>query len=195
MSHPPFNDSYLGTPPWDIGRPQQEFVGLARKNEIRGRVLDVGCGTGEHAIFFSHLGMDAMGIDSAPLAIEKAKQKAEMRKASVRFQVADALHLERLGARFDTITDCGLFHIFADDERTLFVRSLKSAIEKRGTYFMLCFSTKEPTDWGGPRRISEDEIRQTFADGWKINYVREARIETTFHKEGGHALLASISSN
>jgi hypothetical protein len=48
-----FNTSYKGTPPWDIGRPQKEFVDLVSRGEIHGSVLDIGCGTGEHALFFA----------------------------------------------------------------------------------------------------------------------------------------------
>ncbi len=193
LQHPFFNESYRGSPPWDIGRPQAEFVKIARNGEICGRVLDVGCGTGENAIFFSQFGTEVWGIDSADLAIEKAKRKARERRVRVRFLVADALHLGGLGSRFDTVTDCGLFHTFSDEERSLFAESLRSAMEKHGTYFMLCFSTKEPTDWGGPRRVSEDEIRGLFRRGWKINYVKESRIETKFHREAGKGLLSSIT--
>ncbi len=107
--------------------------------------------------------------------------------------VSDALDLGRLKTRFDTITDCGLFHTFSDEERSLFTTSLRSAIEKGGTYFMLCFSTREPTVWGGPRRVSEEEIRGVFRRGWRIDYVKEARIETNFHPEGGKGLLSSIT--
>lgn len=191
--HHPFNESYRGTPPWDIGRPQAEFVRLAESGQIHGKVLDVGCGTGENAIYFSQFGTDVWGVDSAPLAIDKARRKAEARGARVRFEVEDALHLERLGAKFDAVTDCGLFHAFTDRERSLFVESLRSAMEEHGTYFMLCFSTKEPTDWGGPRRVSEGEIRSSFKRGWKINYVKDASIETAFHEGGGRGLLSSIS--
>ncbi len=193
MHHPPFNESYRGSPPWDIGRPQAEFVRLARNGEIRGRVLDVGCGTGENAIFFSEFGTEVWGIDVASVAIEKAKRKARERGAKVRFLVADALHLGRLGAKFDTISDCGLFHTFSDEERSLFAESLRSAMENHGSYFVLCFSTKEPTGWGGPRRVSEEEIRGVFRRGWTINYIKEARIETKFHQDAGKGLLSSIS--
>ncbi len=194
MSHPPFNDSYLGTPPWDIGRPQGEFVGLAKAGEIRGRVLDVGCGTGENAILFSRFGTEVWGIDSAPLAIDKARKKSKERGARVRFEVEDALHLDRLGRRFDIITDCGLFHVFSDVERITFAESLKAALEKHGTYFMLCFSTKEP-EWGGPRRVSEEEIRHVFGRGWKVNHVRDAEIETTLQEAKVRALLSSITND
>ena len=194
-SHPPFNESYRGTPPWDIGRPQSEFVRLVRSGEVRGRVLDAGCGTGESAIYFAQQGLDAWGIDSAPLAIEKAIGKAKARRVKVRFVLGDALHLDELGEeRFDTITDTGLFHIFSDSDRALYSASLRQAMKRNGTYLMLCFSTKEQTDWGGPRRVSEDEIRQTFRRGWKVNYMKETKFDTRFHEEGGHALLASITA-
>ena len=193
-SHQPFNESYRGTPPWDIGRPQSEWVSLVRSGEVRGKVLDAGCGTGESAIYFAQHGLEAWGIDSAPLAIEKAIEKAKARDAKVRFVLGDALHLDELGEMFDTITDTGLFHVFSDPDRALYSSSLRQAMKRNGTYLMLCFSRKEPTDWGGPRRVSEDEIRQTFRRGWKVNYVEEARIDTHFHEEGGHALLASIAA-
>ncbi len=47
MPHGPLKDLYTTPPPWDIGRPQPAFVALAEAGAIRGRVLDVGCGTGE----------------------------------------------------------------------------------------------------------------------------------------------------
>jgi SAM-dependent methyltransferase len=54
---------YTTAPPWDIGRPQPAFAGLARAGAIRGRVLDAGCGTGEHALMAAGSGQDATGID------------------------------------------------------------------------------------------------------------------------------------
>ena len=191
--HPSFNESYRGSPPWDIARPQSEFVKLAQNGEIRGRVLDVGCGTGENAIFLSKFGTEVWGIDSASLAIQKAKQKAKERGARVKFLVGDAFRLDELGTKFDTVVDCGLFHIFSDEERPLFAKSLGSAMPTHGTYFMLAFSTKEPTDWGGPRRVSEEEIRDVFRLGWNINYIKDCRIETKLHSEGGKGLLSSIT--
>src|SRR5712691_156382 len=110
-----FDAMYAGTPPWDIGRPQPSFVRLAEAGALRGRVLDVGCGTGEHAIMAAGLGLTATGVDSAPTAIGIARRKAEQRKLEARFIVADALDLAVLGEDFDTVLDCGLFHVFDDD--------------------------------------------------------------------------------
>jgi SAM-dependent methyltransferase len=42
---------------------------------VRGRVLDVGCGAGRHALYLQNLGFEVVGIDRSPLAIQIAKQR------------------------------------------------------------------------------------------------------------------------
>src|SRR5215831_6066005 len=91
---------YLTPPPWDIGRPQPAFLALAGAGLIRGRVLDAGCGTGEHALMASDLGLDATGIDLAANALDVAREKARARGRSVRFLVHDARRLADLGESF-----------------------------------------------------------------------------------------------
>jgi cyclopropane fatty-acyl-phospholipid synthase-like methyltransferase len=187
-----FDSAYQGTPPWDIGRPQKEFVELVRRREITGSVLDIGCGTGEHALFFAAEGHEAWGIDSAPHAIRKAQEKAKARGLPVHFLVMDALDLASLNRTFDTATDSGLFHTLSDEDRPVFVKSLASILSPGGTYFMLCFSDREPPGYG-PRRIAEREIRESFSDGWSIKYIRPAAFESRTRAEGPRAWLSSIA--
>src|SRR6185312_2240107 len=98
-----FDDTYAGTPPWEIGRPQPALQVRADAGEVRGRVLDSGCGTGEHALMAAAIGLKATGIDSSPRAIALAEDKARERGLSARFLVHDVLHLGSLGEQFDTI--------------------------------------------------------------------------------------------
>lgn len=183
---------YATTPPWDIGRPQPAFLELAETGALRGRVLDVGCGTGEHALMAARVGLPATGIDAAPTAIAIAERKARERDLSARFLVRDALELDSLGERFDTVLDCGLFHVLDDDDRLRFVKSLRSAIPSGGRYFMLCFSDRQPGDWG-PRRVREAEIRSSFAEGWQINAIDPATIDITIDPNGVLAWRAAMT--
>jgi 2-polyprenyl-3-methyl-5-hydroxy-6-metoxy-1,4-benzoquinol methylase len=75
---------YAGTPPWDIGRPQAAFLGLAESGDFRGAVLDVGCGTGEQALMAAAMGLETTGIDTSPTAIGLAEAKAKARSLDVR---------------------------------------------------------------------------------------------------------------
>lgn len=187
-----FDEAYRGTPPWDIGRPQSAFVRLFEKGLLReSPALDVGCGTGENALFLAANGLDVTGIDAAPMAIEKAKGKARKRGIEAAFLVHDALELSTLGKTFSTVIDSGLFHVFGNRERVRFRNQLHAVMRPGATYAMLCFSEKEPTDWDGPRRVTEAEIREIFAaPKFRIRSIDETRFDTRFHDEGGYAYLS-----
>ena len=86
---------------------------------------------------------------------------------SARFEVADALKLGELGLGFVTIIDSGLFHVFDDENRVRYVTSLASVLRPGGRLYLMCFSDRQPGMFG-PRRVSQDELRAAFADGWTI---------------------------
>ena len=189
-----WDDAYRTTPPWDIGRPQPAFVDLARNRELNlGPVLDVGCGTGENAVFLAQNGYSVIGVDVARDAIRTAKAKVTSRKVKVEFRIGSALALEFEDGKFDNVTDSGLFHTFQDSERTVFAREIARVLREGGKYFMLCFSEKEPTDWGGPRRVTRREIEETFSPRFKINYIRDSSFATRIHDKGGMAYLTSAT--
>jgi cyclopropane fatty-acyl-phospholipid synthase-like methyltransferase len=189
--HPSWNSVYEGSPPWDIGRPQPNFVMLADAGKFQGRVLDVGCGTGEHVMLAASYGAEAMGVDVAELAIERARSKAKQRGISAMFEVGDVLHLDRLRRQFDVITDSGVFHVFDDEERPVYVNSLRSALRPGGMYYLMCFSDSQPGDWG-PRRVSQAELRAAFKDGWSIRSIEHAMFAVTIDDNGAQAWLATI---
>ncbi|MGA3359910.1 MAG: methyltransferase domain-containing protein [Halobacteriota archaeon] len=82
-----FNSVYQGDPPWDISRPQKEFVQLEKAGEIVGSVLDVGSGTGENALFLAAQGHEVWGVDFSPNAIKRARDN--------RRSVTSTLHFSR----------------------------------------------------------------------------------------------------
>jgi cyclopropane fatty-acyl-phospholipid synthase-like methyltransferase len=186
-----FNPAYRGTPPWDIGRAQPVVVSLAQEGFLGGRVLDAGCGTGENALFLAGFGCQVVGVDGAPLAIQKARSKARERKLEAEFQLADVLDLSGVETGFDAALDCGLFHTFIDEERLRYIHSL-AAVMKPGAHFaLLCFSELEQ-GLGGPRRVTQAEIRAAFSKGWEVVSIQPARFETNFGPGGAQAWLAKI---
>lgn len=160
-----FDDAYkTGAPPWVIGEPQPAIVDLERTGVIRGKVLDVGCGAGEHTILLTRLGYDVLGVDYSPNAVEQARNNAAAKGVDARFAVADAMNLgdEQL---YDTIIDSALFHIFDDTDRPKYVSSLHAACRPGALVHVLALS-----DAGrgfGPQ-VSEAVIRDAFGDGWVL---------------------------
>jgi ubiquinone/menaquinone biosynthesis C-methylase UbiE len=185
-----WDQAYAGHPPWDIGRPQPVFVVLAQEGLLRGRLLDAGCGTGEHTLLAAESGADAFGVDRAARAIEIARAKAAERGIEARFAVANALRLEELNQEFDTVIDSGLFHVFDDEDRTAYVASLERVVGPGGRCLLMCFSEHQPGDLG-PRRVTQDELRSAFAGGWEVRSIAPASFEVR-EGFGAHAWLAIL---
>jgi SAM-dependent methyltransferase len=196
MTTPGWDDVYRAAapPPWDIGRPQPAFAALADRGLLAGQVLDAGCGTGEHALLAAARGADATGVDLSPQAIEQARRKAAQRGLAARFEVADALDLAPLGLSPDTVIDSGLFHVFDDDGRTRYVRSLAALLRPGGTCYLMCFSEHTPGS-AGPRRVRQEELRAAFAAGWEITSITAEQFELGpgFPVRAAAAWLATIS--
>lgn len=187
----PFDLMYEGTPPWETGRPQPAIAGLIERGLVHGRVLDVGCGTGENALAAAAQGCQVVAVDAAARAITLARQKAVQRGLTVDFRVHDALALGALGGRFDTVIDCGLFHTFSDGERRVYTRSLAAVLGPGSVVHLLCFSDREP-NWGGPRRVSEGELRSVFRAPFAVESLVPTRFESLRSAEGAEAWLCTI---
>jgi SAM-dependent methyltransferase len=166
---------------------------LAAAGGFAAAVLDAGCGTGENALHLASLGLSVLGVDVAETALAIARAKAEERGIEVEFAAADALRLERLGRRFATVLDCGLFHTFDGEERPGYVASLASVTERDGALYVLCFSDVGPDP--GPHPVRQQELRAAFnpGSGWRVAAIDPDRIQTRFHDDdGAPAWLATI---
>ena len=191
MTGQPWDASYHDGPaPWDVGRPQPAVVRLAAAGGFAGTVLDAGCGTGENACHLAASGWPVLGVDVAETALARAR--AQRVGVDVEFAVADALALDGLGRRFQTVLDCGLFHTFDEDERSQYGRSLASVTEPGGTLYVLCFSDEGANT--GPHPVRRDELSAAFGPGrgWDVVTVEPDRVLTRYHDDGAPAWLATV---
>ena len=194
VTTPSWDDSYAGDvpAPWDIGRPQPAVVRLAEQGLLAGRVLDSGCGTGEHTLLAAAHGADATGVDVSGLAIGRAREKAAERGLVARFETGDVLRLADLGLTFDVIIDSGVFHVFDDEDRVRYVASLASVLRPGGHCYLACFSDRQPGTWG-PRRVSQDELRAAFSRGWTVASIEAATFEVNEARIGVSSVQAWLA--
>src|SRR6202023_588615 len=75
--HPSWNESYaVGELPWDTREPEPLLVEFVTSSRVQPtRTLEVGAGTGTNSLWLAERGFDVLGIDVAPLAVERANAK------------------------------------------------------------------------------------------------------------------------
>ncbi|HEY3333668.1 MAG TPA: class I SAM-dependent methyltransferase [Candidatus Limnocylindrales bacterium] len=193
-----FHVAYEGTPSWETGRSQPVVTGLLAEGAMRGRILDVGCGTGLHAVALAAAGCDVVGIDLVPRAIELATARAEDAALPVRLVVADAFQLpslgDVLGGPFDTILDVGLFHVLQPWDRAPYAEALAAVTRPGARAYVVAWSDQNPFGIG-PGRIRRRDLRAAFSAGagWRVERIDAARLETLLPMGTVHAWLARLT--
>jgi SAM-dependent methyltransferase len=143
-----FEKAYrTGVHGWPVEDPSRfvvEFLKTFRRKNLKGRILDIGCGEGRHTLLFAEAGYAATGVDLQPLAIRRAKDFSKLKrvKGGFQFVLGDVFSLPFRLNHFDVLIDYGcLHHVMKKD----FSRYLKSTLPllRPGGYFLLsCFSDK-----------------------------------------------------
>ncbi|SKC67365.1 class I SAM-dependent methyltransferase [Krasilnikoviella flava] len=164
-------------PPWEIGRPQPALLALVRRSVLADPVLDVGCGTGALALAVARAGHRVIGVDAAPHAISRARERAAgailEEPGEVSFEVADARRLDRLGLRPRTVLDSGLLHTLDDDGRAAYVAGLEAVCAPGALVAVLAMSVDADLGWG----TTADGLRAAFAGpAWSSTAVSDAEI-------------------
>lgn len=101
------------------------------------RLLDLGCGTGEHSRFLASLGHDVTGVDASPDQLEKARESGE--GPSLRFVRADLAQLRGVlsGTYGAAICLGNTFPHLADRASALGFLSALAAVLAPGAPFLL----------------------------------------------------------
>lgn len=181
MSAHEFDKQYQATPVWSTGRPQKAYVDHFTIAPPQSPVLDIGCGSGDLAIFVASLGCDVLGVDFAPTAVAQAVSKAQAAGSKASFQVLDIFLRPELDRSFKTILDCCFFHTLADASRAKYAQRLRTLLEPGGLIYMLCNADEIGV---GRRAVTRQVLERVFATGWSILSVESCVIEIAFIPAG-----------
>jgi SAM-dependent methyltransferase len=131
--------------PWDIGA-RDELVSLVESGRIQpGRAIDLGCGTGDNAIYLAQKGFDATGVDYAEAAIEKARVRAKDSGVQVNFIVDDLTDLRHISGTFDFLLDYGVLDDLRPRQRESYLRNMLSLTHSGSRYLLWGF--EYPLRW------------------------------------------------
>jgi SAM-dependent methyltransferase len=177
MAHPSWNESYAsGELPWDTGEPEPLLVEFITSGRVAPTsALEIGAGTGTNAMWLAESGFEVLGIDVAPLAVERANAKLEGRVLRCRFATLDFLAAPPPDGSFRFAFDRGCFHVFDEpEERARFAAQVAAALEPGGLWLSLIGSTEDPSREVGPPRRSAREVILAVEPALEIVELRAA---------------------
>jgi SAM-dependent methyltransferase len=130
-----------------------------------GRLLDVGCGEGRHAVAAAKLGFRVTGIDYEPLAVRRARRFAPAEGARrIVFRRADVLRLPLAEASFDVVLDYGCLHHQRKSDWPAYRAGILRVLKPEGYYVLSVFSPEFPFFRGGrrPWHLAKGAYRRCF---------------------------------
>lgn len=179
MAERDWNENYAqNVLPWDTGTPDPLLTAFVESGRIApGRALEVGCGTGTNAIWLAAHGFDVLGVDVAPLAIEKARAKLDG-APRCRFECRDFLASPPEGA-FDFVFDRGCFHTFDESaQQRQFAARVAGVLAPGGVWLSLLGSTEGPAREVGPPRRTAREILAAVEPDLALVELRAAEFQS-----------------
>jgi 2-polyprenyl-3-methyl-5-hydroxy-6-metoxy-1,4-benzoquinol methylase len=156
----------FGFTPWD-GHPIAQNLQDLVEALPAGSALDLGCGTGDSAIYLAQHGWTVTGVDYVEQPLEAARTKAAAARAVVDFVRADVTQLsqEGLGAHFNLIVDNGCLHNLSDTDRDSYVREVSAMAAPGARLLVVAF---QPGGRFGVRGVRPAEMKRRFASGWTL---------------------------
>lgn len=197
MKHMDMDEIYrtlqLEDVPWVVEEPPDALVDLVESGDVKPcTAIDLGCGTGNYAIYLARKGFRVIGVDISPTAITLARKNAKDKGISCDFIVADVLgDLKEVGGTFDFAYDWELLHHLFPEQRKRYSENVSRLLHSEGHYLSVCFSEKN-TQFGGSGKYretplgtvlyfsSEDEIRELFEPHFQINELKTIQIRGKF---------------
>jgi SAM-dependent methyltransferase len=193
MKHPDMDEIYRTLPPeeipWVVEEPPGTLVDLVESGDPGPcKAIDLGCGTGSHAIYLAGRGYRVTGVDLSPTAVALAREKAKNKGVSCDFIVADVLgDLREVDGTFDFAYDWELLHHIFPGQREKYVEHVAGLLNPKGRYLSVCFSEGDP-QFGGSGKYretplgtvlyfsSEAELRDLFQPLFQIRELKTIQV-------------------
>jgi len=164
----------IGWKPWEAAAAREgaRITALYEREEReRGRpygaALDLGCGTGLHAVELAKRGWEVTGVEIVPKALREARERVRAAGVEVRLVEADvtALRAAGIGSGFRLVLDFGVFHGLSEAQRQAMAAEVTSVAAPGALLLMIAF---DPGRRGPlPRGASRSEIEATYSR-WKV---------------------------
>jgi len=169
-----------GTPPWDSGKPHAELIRVLEEYNLRPEtVLEIGCGTGADAIVLAKRRFELTVVDCSPIAIERARLRAEQHDVMMRFVMDDIFNFAKTCGQFDLVYEAGVYHALRRTNLDRYLDVLWRTTRPGSYYFCVAGAPRENQEEEGPPQVTEEEIRNELGRLFEIVHLRPTRLETS----------------
>jgi methyl halide transferase len=167
-----------GTPEWDADRPHAELTRVLDEYHLRPQtVLEVGCGSGADAIALARRRFEVTAVDCSPIAIERARLRAERHDALLRFVQDDVFEFAATAGQFDLVYDAGLYHCVRQTQLEQYLDLLWCVTRPGSHYLCLAGAPDDTAEDEGPPQVTEDEIQSELGRLFEFIHLRPIRLE------------------
>lgn len=165
-----------GNMPWDIGRPDFNLRQILKTFDIAGgRALEIGCGTGDNAMFLAQSGFDVTATEIVDRALEAACSKAKDKGVNCRFVLKDILEKDIPCTPFNFVFDRGCFHSFdSPDKRKKFAQVVAGHLAPGGYWLSLLGNADEKRQGPGPPQRTALEIIEAVEPFFEIILLKSS---------------------
>jgi SAM-dependent methyltransferase len=189
-----FRDAYrTGRHGWGVDEPSPYAVAFLRRLKRmvpNGRLLDIGCGEGRHAIAASRLGFVVTAVDLEPLALRRARRFAEDKGArGIVFRRADVLRMPAPAMPFDVVLDYGCLHHQKKSDWAAYRAGVLRVLSPGGFFILSVFSPKFSLFRGRSKNwhIAQGAYRRCFTRKDILGlFGREFQVLEMIEENGGH---------
>ena len=166
--------------PWNIKQPPRQLVELVESGKIAPCLtVDLGCGTGNYAIWLARKGFHVTGIDISEKAVDLARKLAEQEEVECMFRVGNLTDTDfTVDNEYEFAYDWEVLHHVFPEDRYTYIQNVSRLLHKGAKYFSVCFNEQDP-DFGGKGKYRKTPMETTlyFSSEKEIEQILDAHFE------------------
>lgn len=155
--------------PWNLEEPAPPLVSFFNQAiaPTTGKIIVLGCGQGQDAVFLAQQGLTVTAVDFAPSAVQATKQLASEKRVSLTVIEQDIFTLNRqYQQQFDYLFEHTCFCAIAPEQRQAYVELVAALLKPDGIFYGVFFTHNRVG--GPPWATTTDEVKALFSPYFNI---------------------------
>ncbi len=169
-----------GEQPSELARAAVEYIQKTEANDETLSILDVGCGYGRDALYYSeHLDCSVLGIDLAAKGVEIARATVSERKIeSVDFECRNLKDFRE--GEHDVVCASNLYQLLRPEQRRDFRETVEASLKPGGLFLLSTLSTIDPEHFGVGDAIPGEANSYSFQNRVYLHFCAEEELRADF---------------